>query len=217
MLDFKKMKYKIINQLLHYYNKYIYLSNKQQLKKNYSIKGHISLNQAIELYKIAKSLNNDSVIVEIGSYLGKSTSIIAEGIKDKNNCKLYAIDTFENQGMSEGLRNTFPEFERNTARYKKMITVLKGFSFNVVKDFSESIDFLFIDGNHEYESVKKDIEDWICLVKEGGLVCFDDYYLFRDENRVKKAVNETIEEGHLKPIKVVAGRMMVARKKKHQN
>ena len=61
------------------------------------------------------------------------------------------------------------------------------------------IDFLWIDGDHSYEGVKKDIYHWTPLVKKGGFICFHDY---RDAPRVKKAVDELTTSGKIKFIKI---------------
>ena len=43
------------------------------------------------------------------------------------------------------------------------------------------LDFLFIDGDHSYEGVKKDFEMYYPLVSDGGLVAFHDIYTYRDK------------------------------------
>jgi len=48
---------------------------------------------------------------------------------------------------------------------------------------------LFIDGDHSYNGVKKDIK-WIEYVKSGGIVAFHDYLLPKYKDSVVKAVNE---------------------------
>jgi hypothetical protein len=40
---------------------------------------------------------------------------------------------------------------------------------------NESLDFVFIDGAHDYQSVKEDIEHWFPKVKRGGYIAGDDY------------------------------------------
>ena len=49
-------------------------------------------------------------------------------------------------------------------------------TFELVKNFLDGkmIDFLFIDGDHTYEGVKKDFEMYSCLVKNGGIIAFHD-------------------------------------------
>jgi len=50
-----------------------------------------------------------------------------------------------------------------------------GFSFERYKDFSpESVDCLFIDGDHTFKGVKTDIQLWAPIVKPGGYFIFDD-------------------------------------------
>ena len=55
---------------------------------------------------------------------------------------------------------------------------LKMTSMEAVKKFeNESIDFVFIDGSHEYEDIKNDIISWMPKVKKGGVLAGHDYYL----------------------------------------
>lgn len=54
--------------------------------------------------------------------------------------------------------------------------------------FNLEIDFLYIDGDHSYEGVKKDIKMWFPKVKSGGLIGGDDYG--GGFVRVKQAVDE---------------------------
>ena len=49
-----------------------------------------------------------------------------------------------------------------------------GLSLEQVKAITSELDFLFIDGNHMYEYVKKDFEMYSPLVKKGGMVAFHD-------------------------------------------
>jgi len=43
-----------------------------------------------------------------------------------------------------------------------------------VKEITNSLDFLFIDGNHMYEFVKMDFEMYSPLVRKGGIIAFHD-------------------------------------------
>lgn len=191
---------------------HIYLSLNKELKYFDRIKGHLYLNEGVLLYRLARKLPEKGTIVEIGAYRGKSTCFIAEGIKNRD-VTFYTIDTFENQGMSEGLRDTFKEFRKNTLKYKDKIIVKKGFSYDVVKELKNiKIDLLWIDACHEYEAVKSDIEDWLPLVKKNGLLCFHDYYIEGPTHRVKRAVDEAIAEDKLKKLKMIGDRMIITRK-----
>jgi predicted O-methyltransferase YrrM len=63
-----------------------------------------------------------------------------------------------------------------------------------VKDFKdESLDFVFIDGNHQYSYVLEDITEWSKKVRSGGIVSGHDYFEFLD-NGVIRAVNEYVKQ-----------------------
>lgn len=51
---------------------------------------------------------------------------------------------------------------------------IKKFSNDAVKDIKEKIDFIYIDGNHDYEYVIQDLENYFPLVKEGGILAGHD-------------------------------------------
>ena len=65
----------------------------------------------------------------------------------------------------------------------------------------ESLDFIYIDGDHSYEGVKKDLIKWYPIIKSGGLMVGHDYNGKMDKKGtfgVKKAVDEFgIETNHV--------------------
>lgn len=173
----------------------------KRLRELEKTEGHLGLNEGRLLYKITRSLQSDAVIVEIGAFKGKSTCFIAEGIGNKK-CRFFSIDTWRNDTMQEGPADVFPDFLENTRSYRDKITVLRGYSYDAVKDWPKDrkIDFLWIDADHSYEGVKRDIEDWLPLVKKNAIVCFHDY---RDFPGVKRAIDELLSSGTIKFIKCV--------------
>lgn len=59
----------------------------------------------------------------------------------------------------------------------------------------DSLDLVFIDGNHDYESVKEDIQLQIPKLKSGGLLAGHDYHLEEDcSPGVKRAVDELLKD-----------------------
>lgn len=172
----------------------------KRLRDLEKIEGHLGLNEGSLLYKIARSLKNDAVIVEIGAFKGKSTCFIAEGIGDKK-CQFFSIDTWRSDTMAGGPADVFPAFLENIKFYRDKIKLLRGYSYDVAKDWPKDrkIDLLWIDGDHSYAGVKRDIEDWLPLVKKGGIVCFHD----KDFPAVKKAIDELLSSGAIAFIKSV--------------
>lgn len=179
--------------------KFRFMFVNKRLKELDKMEGHFGLNEGLLMFKIAKGLKDNSVIVEIGAFKGKSTCFIAEGIGSKN-IQFFTIDTWRNDTMQEGRQDVYPDFLKNIEPYKDKIKPLRGYSYDVRKEWPQErkIDFLWIDGDHSYEGVKRDIQDWLPLVKKNSFVCFHDY---RDFPGVKKAVDELSANGTIKFIK----------------
>jgi predicted O-methyltransferase YrrM len=68
------------------------------------------------------------------------------------------------------------------------IKPIKSYSWEASKNFEDnSVDFVFIDADHEYESVVKDIDSWLPKVKKGGIISGHDYITWKG---VKLAVDQ---------------------------
>lgn len=74
-------------------------------------------------------------------------------------------------------------------------SLLRSFSHRVAPFFKNNFDFVYIDGNHDYESVARDMKDWFPKLKSGGILCGHDYN--ETNPGTKKAVNEFSEEHDL--------------------
>ena len=78
---------------------------------------------------------------------------------------------------------------KNIEPVKSVITPIKGISWEAAKLYSDnSLDFVFIDAGHEYDSVIKDIKSWYPKVKTGGVIAGHDYT--QPTCGVKRAVDE---------------------------
>lgn len=121
------------------------------------------------LYKTSKL---HSLIVEVGSWKGRSTHALLNG----NEGTVTAIDTW--QGSSDPKdgthgKDTYDEFITNCGAFPNLKVVRKA-SVEAAKEFEDgSIDMVFIDAGHTYEEVKADIEAW--LPKTKVLICGHDY------------------------------------------
>jgi len=155
--------------LLPWYIKFILRGN----RKCFNIFTHLTKVEKLLLYKVALSLPRNCTIVEIGSYLGASSSFLASAAKEKNGT-LYCIDTWKNEAMDEAPRDTYGQFIQNTKHYKNWIVPMRGKSVEVAKDFNKDIDMLFIDGDHSYQAVKADVDAWFPKLKNGAIVVFHD-------------------------------------------
>lgn len=149
---------------------------------------------------IVDQISDDGKIIEIGSFLGRSTHYLATSLYNvgKDNVKIYSVDTFE--GSSEHMNIDLPKdfkhiFEKNLDFFieRGMVKVCQGRSDSqeILDKFEdESIDYIMVDGAHEYDAVVDDITNWWSKLKETGAMVGDDYLL--------NSVSEAVKEGFTK-------------------
>ncbi len=149
------------------------------------IEGWLTDKEGLLLFNLAKRCKGRGIIVEIGSWKGKSTVWLAEGSKAGNNLKVYAIDP--HTGCSHhGKVWTFDEFKKNieTAEVDDLIVPIVKTSEEAANYFNEPVEFIFIDGAHEYELVKLDFMLWYPKVVNGGVMAFHDTIMWRGPKKV---------------------------------
>lgn len=168
-------------------------------KGAHRIATHLTKQEKLLLYKTTLRLGYNRVIVEIGSYLGASAYFMAAAAGKKNS-RVFCVDTWDNDGMTEGRRDTYHEFINNVERYRSVITPIRGRSAEVASTFLEDIDLLFIDGDHSYTSVLQDIKGWLPKLKRGGIVALHDWGWAEG---VREAVSETIPPIQIGPAKIL--------------
>ena len=114
---------------------------------------------------------------EIGVYKGEFSEKLA-----KAGLKLYAIDPWKEYKGYNMPKNQ----ERLNSQYEQTKSVLAPFpdcriirktSMEAVEDFEDgSLDFVYIDGNHEFRYIAEDLAEWTKKVKKGGIVSGDDFF-----------------------------------------
>jgi hypothetical protein len=173
---------------------------KDKINHNYTnLEGWFNMeNQYLELLD---EVPEGGIFVELGAYKGKSTSfIVTEIINKDKNIKFHTIDTFEGDSGSNDenevnayrnviVSNMYEEFIKNTEHLKEYFNVIVGKSDESSEFFEDdSVDVIFIDAGHSYESVIKDIKSWLPKIKNGGIMSGHDYN--NSWPGVKMAVNE---------------------------
>jgi len=146
------------------------------------------------LRQLTNFIPQDAVFAEIGCYAGLSSEIFMQSNRVST---LYCIDAWtsgydERDGAS---RSDMAEVEE--AFDKRMrghnIIKIKAWSYDAVNQFEdESLDGIYIDGNHGYEAVKKDIELFLPKIKKTGIICGHDYNSPGWGKEVNRAVNEVL-------------------------
>lgn len=132
------------------------------------VPGWLSDEEGEALYELAKDCTGKGVIVEIGSWKGKSTICLGLGSRAGRGVRVFAVDPHADYRHGEFRAN----IER--AGIADLVTPVKGLSQEVVRDFHEPIELLFVDGSHEEEDVRRDFETWVPKVVDGGVIAFHD-------------------------------------------
>ena len=128
----------------------------------------------------AGNCTGKGAIVEIGSWKGKFTVFIGEGSESAGKIKIYAIYPH--------IEGTYEEFKRNikNAELNDIVIPVVKTSEEAAKDFTEPVEFIFIDGDHEYESVKNDFELWFPKLINKGIIAFRDTVAWPGPRKVVK-------------------------------
>lgn len=111
---------------------------------------------------------------EIGVAEGHYSKVLFENIPD---LKLFAVDAWKTYPGYTELQNPEEVFEGA----KKLLEAyncefVRKFSMEAVNDFEDnSLDFVFIDGGHDFKNVSSDICEWSKKVRPGGIVFGHDY------------------------------------------
>jgi len=138
---------------------------------------------------------------EIGVNKGRFSEWICHQMR-KNKPKLYLVDPYKSykeysEYLDQAEMDAFYESAKvKLAKYN--CEFVKKMSMEAVKDFNDnSLDFVYIDGNHDFQFVVNDIAEWSKKVKPGGIVSGHDYspYMFQ----VREAVDGWVRSRHIKP------------------
>jgi len=148
------------------------------------------LNTHPEGQKFALKPEDSRQIVEIGVYEGASTCFWSDFYLNHPDSRLISIDPFTGSEEHHAEPEKYPELANleliargNIAKSTNAakIEVLKGFSQFIYPELclrhgaEPWIDVLYVDGAHDPTSVARDTVLYVPMVKQGGLVIFDDY------------------------------------------
>lgn len=146
--------------------------------------------------KMVEKYPSGSHFVEIGSWQGRSACCMAvEIINSNKDIKFDCIDTWKgSQEHKADPRVVFDQlysiFLLNTKPVSHILNPIRMRSCDASKLYEDdSIDFIFVDGDHSYEGVLSDLENWFPKLKLGGTIVGHDY---GNENHpgLKKAADE---------------------------
>lgn len=153
----------------------------------------------LELSYLAELASRSNLIVEIGTWRGRS----ARALADNTPGKLFCVDTWADNAYGA----VFPEDASDLCQHKDwlwnefnknlgdvMICKVTPYRMQSVEAAallgSTQFDMIFIDAGHNYEDVVADINAWRPLLREGGVLCGHDYADYHPG--VVRAVDELV-------------------------
>jgi glycosyltransferase involved in cell wall biosynthesis len=163
--------------------------------------------------KILSELPKPHMIVEIGSYCGRSTAVIGKVAQAVSpDAQIYAIDPHQgvvgalDQGIKQGIP-TIEKFNQTIIRagLTGTVNVIQKLSYEVKWD--KPVNLLLIDGLHDYFNVARDFFHFEPWISDGGLVAFHDYANYYPG--VKAFVDEILMSGQFRRIQCIRSMMVV--------
>ncbi len=116
---------------------------------------------------------------KIGAEIGVRTGVYSAAILSFNpKLKLYCIDPWSPYGRTSQDRQDqhFNRTQRRLEIYENVVYIKKT-SMDALEDISDnSLDFVYIDGLHDFGNIMMDIINWSKKVKSGGIVSGHDYF-----------------------------------------
>jgi len=154
-----------------------------------------------------RHLPKHSIGAEIGVWMGDFTEQILAVVEPR---QLHIIDPWISQPQAEDDLYHAEQLHMDSI-YQQVVSRFEGdhrvvlhrkLSEDAARDFADgSLDWVYIDGNHSYEFVKKDLELYLPKLKPSGLLTGDDYTWRPDlGSPVKRAVDEMVASGRVEKV-----------------
>ena len=132
---------------------------------------------------VALKARKGMTFVEGGSFLGGSICYLGQQLKNLNkDVNLIAVDNWKFSNISSGhmqlVHGTdyYQEFLKNVKSCELNIDSIVGDSIETAKTFEDnSVDFLFLDGNHDFPYVEDELREWLPKMKTNSIIAGHDY------------------------------------------
>jgi len=176
----------------------------------------VSINFRDDFGIVLDSLGLNGIGIEIGVRIGEFSEILLRNTKLKQICFLDAWKEYPPDLYQDLANCSQQEQDQRYAitvnklkRYGDRARIIRKDCVDAVNDFEDCyFDFIYIDANHEYQYIKRDINDWYPKLKAGGLFSghdyIDDCVKSNGSFGVKGAVNEFCSSHSVKPYSTLA-------------
>ena len=145
-----------------------------------SVEGYLAPNEMRFLALLAACPTADGEILEIGSFKGKSTIILAKAAALADNSVVNAVDPMtapcETDPTLGNQESSLADFKRNvaTAGVKDRVRLHQMFSHELAREWKKPLRLLWIDGDHTYAGTKLDFDGFAPHLAEKAIVAIHD-------------------------------------------
>jgi len=149
--------------------------------------------------------NNYKICVEVGVQRGDFSSVLLNSKLQE----LYLIDPWRYLSEYDDIANVSDEEQQKIYQhvlekftFDTRVKIIRETSIEACKRFKdESLDYVYLDADHSYMAVKKDLESWFKKIKVGGILSGHDYLdgkISAGDFGVKSAVDEFVKNNNIK-------------------
>ena len=153
--------------------------------------------EIVALAQVCYNLPKDAVILEIGSFVGKSAVLLAGARKLRGSGKVHCIDPFDASGdafsvpfyqriarrRQVSIKDWFDENMRR-AGVSDWITTYQGTALEIAPQWHTPVDLLFLDGDHSPEGARATYDRYAPFLKPNGIIA------------LKNTADREYDEGH---------------------
>lgn len=127
---------------------------------------------APEREALKKYATGASTAIEIGVYEGINTAVISKALGQDG--RTFGIDPFFKGSLGICYHKVVAKLHLKRNRISSKVVLIEKFSFDALEDVPEKVEFIFIDGDHSYEGIRKDWQFYADKVSPGGIMALHD-------------------------------------------
>ncbi|MEA5523361.1 class I SAM-dependent methyltransferase, partial [Limnoraphis robusta] len=162
------------------------------------MQGWFTDSEKLALFRTVQAQPKDGKVLEIGSFMGRSTNAIAHASVNTNR-EIYALDVWldfgedlDDRAQSDNGIFILNSFLKNTQWFLEKLRVLKGSTTQYKYLLSQlEFDLIFVDAAHDYQNVVNDISIALTCIKPNGFMIGHDYHNMGGQE-VIQAVHDTL-------------------------
>ncbi len=148
-----------------------------------------------DVFELLDRMPKDAVAAEIGVAEGGLSREIVRRTRPR---KLYLVDPWNSKNIAAYSEKSLRNIEKDLSSHisSGIVELRRGYSSDVLPGFEDDhLDWVYVDGAHDYAGVKQDLANCMRIVKPGGLIAGHDYVRWAsptDRYGVVEAVNEFV-------------------------